>query len=237
MDSINIYKYDSNEVWINESKDLYFVKTDESFYNPNKEVFESVIDSTKLEFHKTIKDNPIYCVSMILIIMATIFLYLMNVSYVIIDNNLIYSTLVLLINVVIHETGHILFLKFFYKESKIKAGFKFIFIYPAFYVDTSYTYMLPKYKRMTVYLAGSAFNSIYVLLSMVFIPEFNNYLYLVVSNILINFLPIIKSDGYYTLMALLGKYNKSKGKLPTFIEDTIRGIIMFIFLYLTSIFF
>ena len=97
--------------------------------------------------------------------------------------------------------------------------------------------MLPKYKRMAVYLAGSAFNTFYVILSMVFIPKHNNYLYLVVSNILVNFLPIIKSDGYYTLMALLGKYNKSKGKLPTFIEDIVRGIIMFIFLYLTSMIF
>ncbi|MDD4112297.1 MAG: hypothetical protein PHC56_04595 [Herbinix sp.] len=237
MDSIKIYKYDSNKVWINESKDLYFVKTDESFYNPDKEVFESVIDSSKLEYQKTIKDNPIYCMSMILIIVATIFTYLINVSYIIIDNNLLYSTLILLINIVIHETGHILFLKLFYKESKIKAGFKFLFIYPAFYVDTSYTYMLPKYKRMAVYLAGSAFNTFYVILSMVFIPKHNNYLYLVVSNILVNFLPIIKSDGYYTLMALLGKYNKSKGKLPTFIEDIVRGIIMFIFLYLTSMIF
>ena len=36
-----------------------------------------------------------------------------------------------------------------------KVGFKFVFIYPAFYVDTSYSYLLPKYKRISVYLTYS----------------------------------------------------------------------------------
>lgn len=111
-----------------------------------------------------------------------------------------------------------------------------MFIYPAFYVDTSYSYFLPKYKRIAVYLAGNTANAIFVLLSMLLFPQFNQYLYLVVSNVLINFLPIVKSDGYYAFISLLGRYNIAKSKKATFVENFIRGLLMFLLLEALSYF-
>ena len=54
--------------------------------------------------------------------------------------------------------------------------------------------------------------------------------YLVVSTILINFIPIIKSDGYYAFKTLLNQYNYDKTKIKGYLEDTVRGILMFLFL-------
>ena len=53
-----------------------------------------------------------------------------------------------------------------------KVGFKFVFIYPAFYVDTSYSYLLPKYKRIAVYLAGNFTNCLFVLGVMYYILSY-----------------------------------------------------------------
>lgn len=65
-------------------------------------------------------------------------------------------------------------------------------------------------------------------------PSISKYNYILMSTILINFLPIIKSDGYYAIKAFFNKYNFDMSKKLKFIDDTIRGIIMFIFLYIIS---
>lgn len=51
------------------------------------------------------------------------------------------------------------------------------------------------------------------------------------SAILVNFLPIVKSDGYYTFMALLNKHSYAKPKVKSNLEDLIRGLIMFLVLF------
>ena len=102
-----------------------------------------------------------------------------------------------------------------------------MFIWPAFYVDTSYSYMVSKYKRIAIYLAGNFMNCIYVLLVQLFFPKQLPYCYLVISNVLVNFIPIVKSDGYYAVVTLFNKTNIKKDKVATTLEDAIRGIIMF----------
>ena len=113
-------------------------------------------------------------------------------------------------------------------------GFKVVFIYPAFYVDTSYSYMLPKYKRMVVYLAGNFMNCMFLVVVLIAFPQYLKYCYLVVSNILINFITIVKSDGYYAMVTLFNKFNNFKSIRREYIEDFIRGIIMFLVLSLIS---
>jgi hypothetical protein len=167
-------------------------------------------------------------------IMFTLVVYFLSENYVIIDSNFIIANLILFANIFIHELGHILALKLFYRSGKIKIGFKIYFIYPAFYVDTSDSYLLPKYKRIAVYLAGNFMNCIYILICFLFFPALNKYNYVIISTILINFLPIIKSDGYYALTALVNKYDSAKSKIKNYVEDTIRGILMFLFLFLLS---
>lgn len=87
--------------------------------------------------------------------------------------------------------------------------------------------MVSKYKKIAIYLAGNFMNCIYVLLVLLFFPKQLPYCYLVISNVLVNFIPIVKSDGYYAVVTLFNKTNIKKDKVATTLEDAIRGIIMF----------
>lgn len=230
---MRIFKRDECLVAIDENEN-YLVKYDDNFYKMNKEQYEDCFGQGELIFYKEIKDSPFACLFMIAIIILTIVHYLANERYVIVDNNIVWANLILLANIFIHEIGHVLMLKLFMPESTVKIGFKFIFIYPAFYVDTSNTYFLPKYKRIAVYLAGNFMNCLYLLICSWLIGDITEYNYLIVSTILINFLPIVKSDGYYAFMSWINKYNYNKTKAKNYIEDTIRGLVMFIVLYFLS---
>lgn len=95
------------------------------------------------------------------------------------------------------------------------------------YVDTSFSYFCPKYKRMCVYLAGNLMNCIFILTIYILCPQYLKYCYIIISNVLVNFIPIIKSDGYYTAMTFLNKYNADNDKKKEFVDDFIRGAIMF----------
>lgn len=193
-----------------------------------------MIEDSAIVKQENVKDNLIYTFIFVIIMCITLFLYFQQGNFEIVDNHFLIATIFLLINIPIHEAGHIIFLKLFYPSARFKVGFKMVFIYPAFYVDTSYSYLLPRFKRMAVYLAGNIMNAIFVLVILLFIPKFLPFCYLIISNILVNFLPIVKSDGYYSLLTLLDKYNISKNKKSEYIEDFIRGFIMFIFLYIIS---
>ncbi|MEO2190392.1 hypothetical protein [[Clostridium] innocuum] len=214
--------------------DNYILKYHNDFYKMGKKDFIEICDEDKLIFREEIKENPIYAIIMTTAIISALVLYFLRENYVIIDSNFIIANLILFANIFIHELGHILALKLFYRSGKIKVGFKIYFIYPAFYVDTSDSYLLPKYKRIAVYLAGNFMNCIYILICFLFFPALNKYNYIIISTILINFLPIIKSDGYYAMTTFVNKYNSAKSKAKNYIEDTIRGVLMFLFLFLLS---
>ena len=230
---MKIYKTEDCLVALDE-QDNYFVKYEDNFYKMNKEQYDDCFGRKSLIFCKEIKDSPIVCFFMITIIILTMTFYFTNERYVLVDSNIVLANLILILNIFIHEIGHVIMLKIFLPESTIKAGFKFVFIYPAFYVDTSNTYFLPKYKRIAVYLAGNFFNCLFLIICSLFITNLTECNYLIVSTVLINFLPIIKSDGYYAFMSLINRYNFNKSKAKNYIEDTVRGIIMFTFLYILS---
>lgn len=214
--------------------DNYILRYQNDFYKMGKKDFMEMCDEDKLIFREEIKENSIYAIIMTFTIITTLITYFQRETYVIVDSNFIIANLVLFLNIFIHEIGHVLALKLFYKSGKIKMGFKIYFIYPAFYVDTSDSYLLPKYKRIAVYLAGNFMNCLYVLICFLFFPTISKYNYAIVSTILINFLPIVKSDGYYAITTLMNKYNSAKSKTKNYIEDTIRGILMFVFLFLLT---
>lgn len=73
-----------------------------------------------------------------------------------------------------------------------------------------------------------------MLMILSFFPKQLPYCYLVITNILINFIPIVKSDGYYAAITLLDKTNKRKGKVATTVEDFVRGFAMFVVLSILS---
>lgn len=213
--SSKIYEYNEYTIAYN-NKNGYIVANDMDFYSLNKDDFYKNfyknIDKSNFKKIKVIKDNIFIPVVMLITIIGALIYYISNAKYVILDKNFIIATIILLINIPIHEFGHVLFLKLFYRKSKIKIGFTFIFIYPAFYVDTSYSYLLPKWKRTAIHLGGNFFNSIFLILALFLFPSLKNVLYILFSNILINLLPIVKSDGYYALYTMLDKVNYDKGR-------------------------
>ena len=231
---MKIYRYNDYIISEDEKNKIYFVAYDNKFYKLSNVQFNEIFNKAEMILIKSIQDNFFYMVLMISIIVLTIWIYLKNCNYALINLNFIQATLILIVNIFIHELGHIFCLKFFYNKSKIKVGFKFVFIYPAFYVDTSYSYLLPKYKRIAVYLAGNFTNCLFVLGVMYLYPKLLPYCYLVISNLLINFIPIVKSDGYYAYITFRGKTNKGMGRIKEKMDDFIRGTIMFILLSMLS---
>lgn len=212
----------------------YIVKYNNSFYRMTKDEFTQCYDKGNLTLEEEISENPIIAIASTILIVFTIVAYFAKETYVIIDSNFVMANILLLFNVFIHEMGHVVLLKIFYKSGQIKVGFKMTFIYPSFYVDTSDSYLLPTYKRISVYLGGNLMNCIYLLVCLFFFPFLNKYNYIIVSTVLVNFLPIVKSDGYYAIMSLIGKYNIAKSKAKNYAEDMMRGFAMFVFLLALS---
>ncbi|MDK2802857.1 MAG: hypothetical protein KFW09_05745 [Oscillospiraceae bacterium] len=228
---MKIEKY--NNCTVAENDKICIIQSDFNFYKINNDQKKKYVEGDLLSLIE-IKDNSIYCIISIFIIILCFIIYFIFCDYKIIDINYKISIILLLLNIPIHELGHILALKFFYRESKFKIGLKFFFIFPAFYVDTSFSYFLPKYKKISVYLAGTLFNSIFMLISFIIFPDILKYYNILISNMFINFLPIIKSDGYYAIITLFEKYTKYKGKKKEYIEDLIRGVFMWLFISIIS---
>lgn len=231
---MKIYKYDDCRVAEETNAKDCILQSNFDFYKIPIEKKKEYLQDSKLLSVKELSDNPVVFELMTFTILLTLIIYFRQGIYTLADNKFIIATLFLLINIPLHEIGHILFLKVFYRESKIKVGFKFVFIYPAFYVDTSYSYLCPKYKRMSIYLAGNFMNCLFVLGVCAFFPQYISYCYIIISNILVNFIPIIKSDGYYAFVTLLDKYNRNKGKRLEYWDDFVRGLIMFVFMSVLS---
>lgn len=224
---MKIYKHEEYTIARDSKRGITVVEKNHDFFKLDNKTFNLLFGKEKLELVRTDNDNVLYMLGMIFTILLALYLYFKTAIYYIIDINILPATLVLIVNIFFHEIGHVLFLKYFYPTSKVKIGFKFMFIWPAFYVDTSYSYMVSKYKRIAIYLAGNFMNCIFVLIVLLLFPRQLPYCYLVISNVLVNFIPIVKSDGYYALATLFNKANVTKGKTFTTLEDSIRGIIMF----------
>lgn len=232
--TVEIYQHEEYVISTDQERKYFIAGKDFSFYRLNSQEFAAHFDFQQLKFVRTIRDSIAWALLPLIVISITLYFYFTQYHYVIIDQHFLIATLLLVINIPLHELGHILFLKLFYKESEVKCGFKLIFIYPAFYVNTSYSYLLPKYKRISVYLAGNFINSLFLLIVICFFKPLLPYCYLIFAAILVNLLPIVKSDGYYALKTLYNGYNKAQGKIRDFIENFIRGLLMFLFLYMLS---
>lgn len=233
-ETVEIFENNDYTIAINSKRKDVIIndREDHAYYKVGLEKFNDVFKIEDFNFNVILKDNIAICGIIFIFIVAILVYYSFSVKYKIIDSNFVSATIMLLINIPIHEAGHILALKFFYRKSKVKIGFKLIFIYPAFYVDTSDSYLLPKYNRIAVYLAGNFMNCIFLLIVICFFPQYLSICYIVFSNILVNFLPIVKSDGYYAFMCLCDKTGYFQNNKREFIEDFIRGFAMFIFLYI-----
>ena len=110
----------------------------------------------------------------------------------------------------IHEFGHGLTLKHFGGEVH-QMGFLLFYLSPAFYVDVSDSYILPRKERLWVTMAGTYTELILCSLAsfvwffavpgtLIYDLSFQVVLFTGISSFFINMNPLIKLDGYYALM-------------------------------------
>lgn len=128
--------------------------------------------------------------------------------------NFIIYILFLVINIIMHEFGHIIFCLNAGREVK-SYGFKFNYGVPMFYVDTSDICMAQKKEKILTSLGGIYFNSLIGLLLFIWYIFFENVIILRLINIsyffvLSNILPFIKLDGYYVVSDILEVNNLNK---------------------------
>jgi len=116
--------------------------------------------------------------------------------------------------IVSHEMGHYVMCRLFGRTPE-KIGFKFNYIFPAFYVRMNEVYLLDKIEKVYVHSAGlmvSLFmNGIVFLLGFYLHNHLLKYLgAYVVFDIFMNALPLMNSDGYKILITLLNLNEKKK---------------------------
>lgn len=135
-----------------------------------------------------------------------------------------------IINIVLHEMGHIYSLKFFGKKFD-KVGFKLNFyVFPAFYVQMNETYMLSRNEKIIVHLFGLFIN--YCVINSLELINFltisNKPLTMAFmffsSTLLWNLIPILNSDGYKILLAFLSLDEFSSFKTNHWLVLTIQII-------------
>ncbi len=114
------------------------------------------------------------------------------------------SILFLLISITLHELCHMTVLRV-YGRKVGKVSFKLNFIFPALTVDTSDSYILPRYRRFFVYIAGIEMNYITCMLVLLLYPQYSYLLKPIVWAATVNLLPIgfIKTDGYHIIYNIL----------------------------------
>ena len=183
---------------------------------------------------RTIRDSAALPIIMVLAIILSIALFFFRSSGASHDERLPIVIAILIVNVAIHELGHAIALKLYFPWSKVRIGFRFMCIFPTFYVNASDSYMLPRGKKISVHLAGVCSNALYLIAVALFVPSLLGPSSIVVGTSLLNLLPIMRGDGYHVLMALLGKRRPCVGRKREALEDCARSVVMLIVIYLAA---
>jgi putative peptide zinc metalloprotease protein len=144
-----------------------------------------------------------------------------------------------LISNIIHEIGHATCCVFFGKRPK-EIGFGIYFFLPAFYIDLTEIWSLPKKKRIIINLAGLYFEVLlitpFLFYTILFSTTYFNYIFqLFIIRLIFNLNPFFRTDGYWVLsdyfqipnlradsmralqLLITGKYYKFKSKKTNFL--------------------
>ncbi|MGL4607912.1 MAG: hypothetical protein ACRCU3_10665 [Eubacteriaceae bacterium] len=232
-----------NRIVYDEENKRAIIQQDNSIFLVQKNIEELVGKFEKDKIIMMKKDNfgTIFftIVQVIVIIISmSIFFYLANKN-ITIESSFFISTVILIFNIFIHEITHILILKY-YHEKPSKIGFTFVFIFPAFYVRTTNSYFLSRYRRINVYLGGIFANALYVIFSLgcffisnqtIFISSIN----MVIITMIFNLIPIIRTDGFYVLQTFFSRYTLKVNK--HWYDSIIRGGIVILIFFLIEVLF
>lgn len=134
--------------------------------------------------------------------------------------------LIMILNVVIHEFAHFLSLKLYLHRTQLRFGFHVYFPFPSFYVDTTYALFLPRFKRITVFLAGLAANAIFIIAVWFLSLPLAIYMGAIYSLFVFNLIPILKNDAFHVMQELRNRPNYVNKKISPRLESFLRGSMM-----------
>lgn len=136
----------------------------------------------------------------------------------------------LLLNIFIHELGHVKSLNYMGKEHQ-KIGFKMnYYVFPAIYVEMNEIYLISKTEKIIVHLAGLianylTINSIQVINVLFVGNKILDSSFIFFSYALIwNLVPILNSDGYKVLITLFSVDELENKRKNHLIVKTIQTI-------------
>lgn len=196
----------------------------------------------KFEKIKFLKWNYRDTVYSLLIFISLISLYYLMVNSVAIFSKRTYTTsmiinvtVFMLANVVLHEVGHILTLRFWGRRSG-KLKFKFYYIFPIISVDTSDVYIISKFRGVCVCYAGVMTNIFICAFVLKFYPEYNYVIIPVASLIFFSLIPFsgVKTDGYNLIIIVMFGIKELKGKktkVSSFFELALNIMIVSMMVY------
>lgn len=205
------------------------VMTSAGCYEPDELAYEFVKQTLGSGLTtRTVEDSAVIPLTMGLIVAASIAWQLLVPRQVGSNCGMALYLAILALSLLIHEAGHAVALKLFLPEARIALGFRFIFVFPAFYVNTTASYLLPKGKRVAVHLAGIFANALGLVIGNLIIPGATSANVAIAWMMMLNLLPIMKGDGYQILAALLEWHTPALSKRRRIMEECVRGAMMLV---------
>lgn len=171
-----------------------------------------------------------YVISFILLLVLNIIFYIFSNAKINFNNGKFIFVLIIyvFINILLHESSHIISLMVL-KRKIDKIGFKFNYVFPAFYVRMNDVYMLTRKEKIFVHSSGLYINLLVnsILIYISYYLKINVLLIacqFFVFGIIMNTIPILNSDGYKVLLSIF-MYNEKKEKIDNSIYIKIFGYL------------
>lgn len=203
------------------------VMTGHGCYEPDRPLYERVKQKLGPELKmRTVEDSAVMPLAMSLTIAASITGQLLVPKQGNGNCGTALYMAILALSLLIHEAGHAAVLKMFLPEARITLGFRFMFVFPAIYVNTTASYLLPKGKRAAVHLAGIFANALSLVIGNLLIPGASSANAAIAWMMLLNLVPIMKGDGYQTLAALLEWHTPALSEGRRAAQECARGVAM-----------
>lgn len=225
--------YENYEILENKNGDCFIKDLSQNKYFFKASYFASKqIQAREIEIVRwSLKDT--FCVTIIGVAVASLVFILFNLNKIFTGVNItpthyILAMTFLLVNVLFHELAHKFTLNIFGRSvGKIK--FKFNFIFPALVVDTTDSYILPRFRRGFVYSAGIVVNLIICGITLLLFPVDSFIIIPVIWLVAFNIIPFggLKTDGYHIIVTVLFNIKGFKKK-KSMVAAIAKGIFLLV---------